>query len=51
VQEVSADDTIINYIAEIVTSTRHVDASLAYGASPRGSLAMLSLAKALAFLE
>ncbi|MBP6911245.1 AAA family ATPase [Patescibacteria group bacterium] len=51
VQQINASDTMIDYVAKLVTATRESHKDLAYGSSPRGSLAIMSLAKALAFLE
>jgi MoxR-like ATPase len=50
VEEVHVDDAIQEYIVEIVEATRrHKDVDL--GASPRGSLALLKLSKAKAYLR
>lgn len=49
VSEVHASDTVINYILRLVEATR-THAQLAFGLSPRGSMALLSAAKAWAFL-
>ena len=50
VEEVHVDDAIQEYIVEIVEGTReHRDVDL--GASPRGSLALLKLSKAKAYLR
>jgi MoxR-like ATPase len=50
VEEVHADDAIQEYIVEVVEATRgHRDVDL--GASPRGSLALLKLSKARAYLR
>lgn len=51
VQDVFASQQIIDHIAKIVTQTRESNPDIAYGSSPRGSLALLSLAKAIAFIE
>jgi MoxR-like ATPase len=45
IEEVHADDDVLGYIADIVRETR-VHGQVAIGASPRGSLAMLKLARA-----
>lgn len=50
-QKVHADKSMHNYIAGIITATRGNADLLSHGASPRGSLAVLSLSKALAFAE
>ena len=49
VSAIRASDTLINYILRLVEATR-IDAQLAFGLSPRGSLALLAAAKAWAFL-
>ena len=50
VKEVYVDETIIQYILDIVTATRkHSD--IAVGASPRGSLAMYRSAQTLAYIR
>lgn len=51
VQRIEISEDINAYIAQIVVATRKSHPSLAYGASPRGSLAILALAKASAYLE
>lgn len=51
VQNIIVHPSLHDYIAQIVVSTRAKHPSLAYGSSPRGSLAILSLAKALAYIE
>lgn len=47
VEEVYVDPNVVRYIAKIVTATRNHE-SLIAGASPRGSLALVKLARALA---
>jgi len=47
VQNVRVDESILNYIVSITETTRRVS-SVAVGASPRGSVAVLMAAKALA---
>jgi MoxR-like ATPase len=50
VEDVHVDDAIINYMVEIVRKTRvHKDVEI--GASPRGTLALLKLSKASAWLH
>ncbi len=49
-EEIHVNPDIERYIAELVTATR-MDARVAVGASPRGSLALLKLARARAALE
>lgn len=49
VSEVRASDALISYILRLVEATR-THAQLAFGLSPRGSLALLAAAKAWAFL-
>ncbi len=50
VEDVFVDDDILNYIVSIVRATRsHVQVEV--GASPRGSIAILKLARARALLE
>lgn len=49
VSEVQANDAVLNYILRLVEATR-THAQLAFGLSPRGSMALLSAAKAWAFL-
>lgn len=51
VMNINVSDDMMAYIAELVSETRKSHVSLVYGASPRWSLAILSLAKALAFAE
>jgi MoxR-like ATPase len=56
---VAVDDSIKNYIVNIVTATRNpraiIDANLAryveYGVSPRGGIALLQIAQALAIIN
>ena len=56
---VVVDDSIKNYIINIVSATRNprelIDASLAryveYGVSPRGGIALMKIAQALAIIE
>ena len=50
VSEVHASDAALNYILRLVEATR-THAQLAFGLSPRGSMALLIAAKAWAFLE
>ena len=50
VQEVVVEDTVMEYILDIVRATRH-DHNLVVGGSPRASLALLNCAKALAALN
>ena len=47
VEKVHIDDSLLDYIAEVVSSTRN-SADLFLGASPRASLAILKTAKAIA---
>ncbi len=50
VENVHVDDVVLKYITQIVRATRsHTDVEV--GASPRGSLALLKLARARAFLS
>lgn len=49
VSEVRASDALLSYILRLVEATR-THAQLAFGLSPRGSLALLAAAKAWAFL-
>ena len=51
VQQIDVSEQMIDYIAQIVSATREKNYMIAYGASPRWSLAILSLAKALTFIE
>lgn len=51
VSRVVVSDQLLQYIADIVTATRAENSDIAYWASPRWSLAILSLARAIAFLE
>ncbi len=48
--EVFADDSICDYIVSLAEATRHTD-MLTQGISPRGSIAILKMAKARACLE
>lgn len=58
-ERVTVDDSIKNYIINIVTATRNprelIDAGLAryveYGVSPRGGIALMKIAQALALIE
>ena len=58
-KQIKVDDSIKNYIVNIVTATRNpksvIDPSLAkyveYGASPRGAIALLRVAQALALIH
>jgi MoxR-like ATPase len=50
VREVSVSDDIVSYIVSIVRKTREID-SIVLGASPRASIVLGSIAKALAFIE
>lgn len=50
VQLIHVEDTLIEYIAKIVTSTRN-NANLYLGASPRASIAILKASKAYAALQ
>ncbi|MCM1283496.1 MAG: MoxR family ATPase [Muribaculaceae bacterium] len=49
-EDVFVDDSLYRYIVELVESTRRTD-YLAQGISPRGSLAVLKMAKAHAFYD
>ncbi|MEM0118533.1 MAG: MoxR family ATPase [Conexivisphaerales archaeon] len=50
VEEVHVDDSLLNYMVEIVRKTRsHKDVEI--GASPRGTLALLKLSKASAWMH
>lgn len=51
VQAVKVSEEMASYIAQITAATRETNSSIAYGASPRWSLALLSLAKAVAYIE
>lgn len=51
VQNIHASEQMVDYVAGLVTATREPHKDLAYGSSPRGSLAIMSIAKAVAFLE
>ena len=50
VKRVSVDDAIVYYSLRIVEKTRHSE-YLTLGVSPRGSLALLRAAQALAYIE
>lgn len=58
-KHIAVDDSIKNYIVNIVTATRNpraiIDANLAryveYGVSPRGGIALLQIARALALIN
>jgi MoxR-like ATPase len=50
IETIHVDPDIEQYIASLVHSTRH-DKRIAVGASPRGSLALLKLARANAALD
>lgn len=58
-KQIAVDDAIKNYIVNIVTATRNpraiIDANLAryveYGVSPRGGIALLQIAQALALIN
>ncbi len=58
-KQIAVDDSIKNYIVNIVTATRNpraiIDANLAryveYGVSPRGGIALLQIAQALALIS
>ena len=58
-KQITVDDSIKNYIVNIVTATRNpraiIDANLAryveYGVSPRGGIALLQIAQALALIN
>lgn len=50
IQKVHANDSLMEYIAKIVTSTR-TNANLYLGASPRASIAILNASKAYAALQ
>lgn len=49
VSQVRASDALLSYVLRLVEATR-IHAQLAFGLSPRGSLALLAAAKAWAFL-
>lgn len=51
VQDIKVSDAIHSYIAQLTVATRKSHQSVAYGVSPRGSLSILALAKAIAFIE
>ena len=58
-ERITVDDSIKNYIINIVTATRNprelIDAGLAryveYGVSPRGAIALMKVAQAIALME
>jgi len=50
IAQVTAEDSIMNYIVSIVETTRRVGAVM-FGASPRGSVALLRASKAYAAME
>ena len=50
IAHVTVEDSIMNYIVSIVETTRRVSAVM-YGASPRGSVALLKASKAYAAME
>jgi len=50
VKQVSTDEAIVDYALQIVDKTRHSE-FLSLGVSPRGSLALLRTAQALAYVE
>lgn len=50
VKRVSTDEAIVDYALQIVDKTRHSE-FLSLGVSPRGSLALLRAAQALAYIE
>ncbi|MCL2564762.1 MAG: MoxR family ATPase [Defluviitaleaceae bacterium] len=50
VADIVVDDSILNYIVSIIETTRRVN-SVAIGASPRGSVALLTNAKAYAAIK
>ena len=50
VEQVYVSDEIINYIAEIALSTRN-NSYVKLGISPRGSVALVTMSKAMAFFE
>lgn len=51
VAQIAASDEMLEYIARIADATRAASNEIDYGVSPRGSLAILSLAKAVAYVE
>lgn len=51
VNQVQVGEEIKDYIIRLVSSTRESHPHLAYGASPRASIALLTASKAVAFLE
>ena len=50
ISKVTVEDSVMNYIVSIVETTRRVSAVM-YGASPRGSVALLLASKAAAAME
>lgn len=50
VREVAVDESILNYIMDLVTATRN-NASIQVGVSPRGSLALYHAAQVVAFMD
>ncbi|WP_297068707.1 MoxR family ATPase [Thermococcus sp.] len=51
VEDVYVSDPILDYIVDVVTATRRDRRNLEIGASPRGSLALMKLARAYATVE
>ena len=51
VETIDLTEELQAYIAQLIVATRSSHPSIAYGSSPRGSLAVASLAKALAYIE
>lgn len=51
VEHIHVSDAIHAYVAQLIVATRKPHNSIAYGSSPRWSLSVISLAKALAFIE
>ena len=50
VQNVYANDEILEYIVDLVTATR-TNTAIIQGASPRGAIALMSISKAIAFVH
>jgi|GEM_PF-1500838 len=50
IESVSVDENIFNYIVRLVETTRRIGAAM-YGASPRGSIALLQASKAYAAIN
>ncbi|MCG3219579.1 MAG: MoxR family ATPase [Candidatus Heimdallarchaeota archaeon] len=50
INSIKISDEVLQYISNIVTSTRKIDA-LSLGASPRASLALMSLSRARAAIQ